>query len=619
MRGIRMLLDLFDVSAHLKAVLTLTVVLFCFVANENAFGQAREVGEIKFVGLKHIPAENLMHVLSVKVGDVLIEEDLRERLINDMDKLWQLGFFARRPDFLYEVDERGRWVVTIRLVELAVVKEIVIEGNTAIATDEILSVMSTKVDQILNRAVLARDIDRIRELYREKGFLGEVESVDFEEATGKLRLKLAEARITAINFAGLKKTKEKLLRMTLLTRVGDLFNQKRLAEDWRRLSNLGLFKSIEIETRPDESGNGIAVTYKVEEQRTGMASAGIGASSRGEFVGYIMLQENNLGGLAQRLRLGAEFFERRTWEVYYERPYVNSRGLMFSTHIYDTRFYREPRTAWLISPQQWVLQDTLFTEERQGIRLTLRQPRSREDRRTWYTLGLRNEDVSFVQRRYVGGTLQEVGPTQSQGRVMAIQLGYERDTRDIQFDPSRGHNSIFNIDIATKVLGGEHSFARAYTEWRFYRPIGKGTLKVTKELRIPRSLVAVRLMCGTAIGDLPIFENYFAGGPESIRGYSIDRFVGKHMVVLNAELRYRLNPNVQLVLFGDSGDAWGGKYAVDFEALLQGVEKRRTSMEPKYGYGVGVRFATPFGLVRFDYAINDEGKSKFHVSIGQLF
>lgn len=601
------------------ALVHLFSVALCFAICDMALSQAREVAEVRIVGLKFIPPENIIPVMSVKVGDVLTEEDLRVRLAKDMDRIWQLGFFARRPSYDYELDERGRWIIIVRLIEHAVVNEIAIDGNTAISTDELLSTISTKVGQILNEAVLARDIDRIRELYRDKGFLAEVESVNFDDATGKLTIKIVEARVTGIRFEGLRKTKEKVLRMAILTRVGDLFNRERLSEDWRRLSNLELFKSISIEPRPDEQGNGIVLTYKVEEQRTGMASAGIGASSRGEFVGYVMLQENNLAGLAQRLRLEAEFFERKTWGIYYERPYVNSRGLTMSAHIYDTRFYREPRAAWLIAPQQWTLQDVLFTEERRGIRLTFRQPKGREDDRTWYTLGVRNEDVSFTQRRYVGGVLQEIGPTRSQGRIMALQFGYERDTRDIKFDPSKGQHTIWGVSLATKMLGGEHSFGKVDFEWRFYRPIGKGTLAITKEQHVPRNVLAARFMLGASLGSPPIFENYFVGGSENLRGYSIDRFVGKYQTVLNVELRHRFNRNVQFVLFADVGDAWGGRYSIDFEAVTAGVEKLRKSADPKYGCGVGIRFITPLGLLRFDYAINDEGKSKFHVSVGQLF
>ncbi|MCS7253742.1 MAG: POTRA domain-containing protein [Armatimonadota bacterium] len=600
-------------------LIQLCSLILCLSACDIALSQAREVAEIRVVGLKQIPSENVLLTMSVKVGDILTEEDLRARLAKDMDRIWQLGFFARRPDYDFELDERGRWIITVRLVEHAVVREIVIEGNTAISTEELTSTISTKVGQILNEAVLARDIDRIRELYRGKGFLAEVEAVDFDDATGRLTLKIAEAFVTGIKFEGLKKTKEKILRMAILTKVGDLFNRERLSEDWRRLNDLGLFKSVDIEPRPDEQGSGIVVTYKLEEQRTGMASAGIGASSRGEFVGYVMLQENNLAGLAQRLRLEAEFFERRTWGIYYERPYMNNRGLMMSAHIYDTRFYREPRAAWLIVPQQWTLQDVLFTEERRGIRVTLRQPRSREDDRTWYTLGLRNEDVSFTQRGYVGGILQEIGPTRSQGRIMALQFGYERDTRDIRFDPSKGQHAILSVDLATKVLGGEHSFARAGFEWRFYRAVGRGILPITKEQRVPKNVFAARFMLGTSLGSPPVFENYFVGGSENLRGYSIDRFVGKHQAVLNMELRHRLNRNVQIVLFADAGDAWGGQHSIDFEAAAAGRRKIRESIDLKYGYGVGVRFITPLGLLRFDYAINDEGKSKFHVSVGQLF
>ena len=583
-----------------------------------AWGQAREIAEIRIQGLKHIPEENVRVMLSIRVGDVLTTEELRSKLERDMDMLWERGFFARRPEYTFEVDTRGRWVVTITVVEHAVVKEITIEGNTALPDEELINLMATKPGQVLNEATLVRDMERIQEYYREKGYVAIVVAHDFQEDTGKLVLRVEEARVAGIRISGLKKTKEKLIRLTIRTKVGDIFNRKSLAEDWHRLKNLELFKTVEIEPTPDPQGRGVILNYKFAEENTGIATAGLGASSRGEFVGYVLVQEKNLAGLGQLLRLNMEFFDRRTWEIYYERPWLDTRGTRMAVHIYDTRFYRQPQMASLIGAQL-TTRDVLFTEERRGIRLTFRRPRSRYDERVWYGLTLRNEDVSFVQRRFVAGQLVPVGPEQSEGRVMGIQVSYELDTRDLFFDPSRGTRRIIACEVAPKLLGGERAFQKINLDWRWYRPLGGGKLRVSKEIQIPKNVLAMRLLAGYAFGDVPIFENYFVGGPENLRGYRIDRFVGQRMLVLNVEVRHRLNRNIQLVLFGDAGDAWGGPHSMDFKAAVQGIVKRRESLSPHYGYGIGIRFTTPLGLFRFDFALNDEGGSRFHVSVGQTF
>jgi len=69
---------------------------------------------------------------------------------------------------------------------------------------------------------------------------------------------------------------------------------------------------------------------------------------------------------------------------------------------------------------------------------------------------------------------------------------------------------------------------------------------------------------------VPIFENFFVGGAETLRGYTIDRFVGRNMVVFNAELRRRFRKELQGVLFLDIGDAFGGPNSLDLKAAQAG-------------------------------------------------
>jgi outer membrane protein insertion porin family len=67
------------------------------------------------------------------------------------------------------------------------------------------------------------------------------------------------------------------------------------------------------------------------------------------------------------------------------------------------------------------------------------------------------------------------------------------------------------------------------------------------------------------------------------------------------------------VVFADYGSAWGNDYVDVIPELSQS-----TSFEGHFGYGVGIRVATPIGNLRFDYGFGDEG-SRTHFSIGQAF
>jgi outer membrane protein insertion porin family len=110
-------------------------------------------------------------------------------------------------------------------------------------------------------------------------------------------------------------------------------------------------------------------------------------------------------------------------------------------------------------------------------------------------------------------------------------------------------------------------------------------------------------------------KTFSSAGAETLRGYTIDRFVGRNMVVFNAELRRRFRKELQGVLFLDIGDAFGGPNSLDLRAP---VPTRRSTPRLRVGYGFGVRFITPFGPLRFDFGFGEEG-SRTHFSVGAAF
>lgn len=101
-------------------------------------------------------------------------------------------------------------------------------------------------------------------------------------------------------------------------------------------------------------------------------------------------------------------------------------------------------------------------------------------------------------------------------------------------------------------------------------------------------------------GQLPPDLRFFAGGDRSIRGYGYQTIGpaleidptkkpvvigGKHLVTAGAEYEYYFKPKWGIATFVDAGDAFSG-----------------TDYEPKIGAGLGLRWRSPVGMVRFDLA-----------------
>ncbi|MCS7265275.1 MAG: BamA/TamA family outer membrane protein [Armatimonadetes bacterium] len=567
--------------------------------------EGREIAEIRIEGNKQVPTESILLVMDTKVGMPFSMARLR----NDLTAIYDMGFFADRPVALPMLTPEGRIILVIRVFENPAVKDIVFKGNTAISSDKLKAVMQTQPGKILNIHALRRDLQRIQDLYIASGYIAQPLAPDIQE-DGTIVVPISEFRVVSVKIdLGKKpKTKEKVVWREVELKPGQLYNQRTIEEDRRRLFLLDIFEEVVVEQKdvedPKTGELGVEVTYRLKEKRTGLANIGLGYSSRDEIVGFAAVQDTNFRGLAQHLRLMVEFFDRKGFDFYYYRPWIDKKRTGFAINIFDRSFYREPTTALVLGGGQGTItEDLLFSEIRRGIRLSARRPQGDY---LWHELKLRTERVYFQQRRIVGGTIEQVGGRADQGWVTGIAYSRLLDTRDFPFDPSRGTYFEGEIEMSPKLLSDSRSFAKLLFDWRRYIPQGKNTV------------FATRLLVGTAIGSVPIFENFFVGGAETLRGYTIDRFVGRHMVVLNAELRRRFRRELQGVLFVDVGDAFGGPNSLDLKAAQAGQPKRRDALRLKVGYGFGVRFVTPFGLLRFDFGFGEEGQ-RTHFSVGSSF
>ena len=112
--------------------------------------------------------------------------------------------------------------------------------------------------------------------------------------------------------------------------------------------------------------------------------------------------------------------------------------------------------------------------------------------------------------------------------------------------------------------------------------------------------------------DVPYKLRFFAGGDQSIRGYDYESLSplengyltgGQVLAVGSAEYNYEFRPGFRGAFFTDVGNA----YDKDFET------------ETKVGVGVGIRWASPVGMVRVDVAAGVTEESipvRLHFFIG---
>jgi outer membrane translocation and assembly module TamA len=120
--------------------------------------------------------------------------------------------------------------------------------------------------------------------------------------------------------------------------------------------------------------------------------------------------------------------------------------------------------------------------------------------------------------------------------------------------------------------------------------------------------------------DVPLYERFYAGGLNSVRGYARrrvgplvddDPIGGKSLLDGSAELRHPVTEHTGAAVFFDAGEVSLASHDYPLDAL-------------RYGTGFGVFYKSPVGPLRLDlgFPVNppsSEPRWQIHVAIGQTF
>lgn len=184
-------------------------------------GQGKVIAAVKFRGNHKAEDDAIRLNIALAPGDRLTAERLRD----DIRAIWKMGYFEDVQVDLTDAPN-DKVVLTFVLREKPTIRKIYVAGNKEVGLDKINEVLDLKKDTIIDPAKVKRNVEKIRELYVEKGFyLADVSSDIRRKDQSKVDVyfivdERAKVEVRQIRFLGNKAVSSAELKKAMGTQEG---------------------------------------------------------------------------------------------------------------------------------------------------------------------------------------------------------------------------------------------------------------------------------------------------------------------------------------------------------------------------------------------------------------
>lgn len=591
----------------------------CYLAINVKEGLKARIEEVSIDGLKDFPAKKIVKKMKNRPRKIYAPQDFDKDLKEIADFYRNNGYSEFKIDSSSVTfkEEKSRVFVKLSLSEGPRRRfgAVSFSGNTVYSSKELGEAVEYKRGNLFSQEKLEDTIRGLQDKYADKGYLkAQLKSEKAPNAaTGELDIVFNITEndpiyVGHIDVEGNKHTKTYVLRREIIQKEGDIFSSSKIRRSQQKLMNLGFLDDVGLAVNPTPEPDKVDLVFDIAEGKPGMLTAGAGISSRDGLVGTMSLQHLNFLGRAYRTSVSWNFGKRvQDYHVSWSTPWLGERPTTLGVDIFNTRRFKPYRDSL-----------SAYTERRTGGKVTL-GPRFEDDKyhlTTAYTL--ENVKISGVEQLYSGKLMEGTSVTSS------LYVEFARDTRDNIWDPTRGSRSSLGLEFTGGPLLGDVNF---------YKPTFSHSynLKLFSIDDYPFVLAfSNKLGYGAGFGKtprLPVYERYFLGGADTIRGYRNNGEVGplnggKIYDILNLEFHFplareRKHTIVQWAFFLDIGNSWE-----HFNNVSLGTGTGTNDL--KVGAGFGIRFTTPAFPIRLDwgYGFNHkpgEQRSDIYFTLGNLF
>jgi outer membrane protein insertion porin family len=631
-------------------------------------GERHKLVKVQMTGNKYFRDADLRPLLGVQTASLALphgtySQALLRGAVRDIENMYRANGFAQlKVEASTEDNYRGaknQLAVTVQIDEgpQTRVGAFQIVGSTQLA-DPAFQNLYTGPGQPFSDSRIADDRDIILNYYFDNGFPGATFDPEATPAPGNrmnVVFNIHEGErfyIDQVLISGREYTRSYVVDHELQMKSGDPLSQGDLLRTQQKLYDLGIFSQVDTAVQDPEGvqpRKNVLVGLQEAKRYTFNYGAGFEfqtgqpASSSTEPTG-----KNGVSPLAS-LDVTRLNFRGRDHTITFESRVgsLQQRGLIS---------YQAPR--WFNNPN-WRLSLTAFFDHTLDVS-TFTSQRLEGSVQAEQIVNHKADGtpVSVMNYRFnyrlVKASNVHVSPDQIPLLSLPVRVGepgfsYLRNHRDNDLETTRGSYNSIDGGVAASYFGSQADFSRVLVQNSSYHPFGKVNGRQFVFARSTR-IGLENAFANTIITQpgqetpanfslIPLPERFFMGGGNSHRGFGLNQagprdpttgfpIGGSALFLNNFELRFPpptlpfVHDNLSFAIFHDMGNVFtDGNHMLD--SLLRWHQNKglcsqrlNTTFQAgsgaalcNYNYisqaiGLGVRYKTPVGPVRFDFGYN---------------
>ncbi|TWT20215.1 outer membrane protein assembly factor BamA [Luteimonas marina] len=634
-------------------------------------GKAAKIRHINLIGNETFEQEDLIDSWESGESNWLSwyrrdDQYSKEKLSGDLEKLHNYYLDRGYVDFSIDStqvsispDKRDMYLSAgMTEGEVYKISSVEVTGDTVLPKEDVERLVLVREGQVFSRALLEVTSDAITATLGNIGYafaqVNPIPEVNREDRTVGIKLQVVpgpRVNVRRIVFRGNTRTSDEVMRREMRQFEGAWYSQAAVDRSKVRLQRLGYFESgsVNVETQPVPGSNDeVDVVFSVTETTSGSFVFGLGYSQLAGLTTSVQLSQNNFLGSGNRVSVEAQrnvYLQRYSFS--FMNPYFTDEGMSLGYNLWWREFDNSEFNTAQYSSTNAAMQVIL------GLPIT-------ESDTVSAMFGIDRNQIFAWRGSSPESIVDYIDAIGSRTfHAWRSEFAWARDSRNDYLQPTRG--TLQRVSLETTLPGSTVEYYKLNYEFSKYWPINRALILNTRfEIGYGDSYGddTYRMFCrslggqplpppGSAAPDpadvpgsdgcadgtvydktlvatgLPFFENFYAGGARSVRGFR-DNTLGPRESAYNSSYLQPIGGSLKTVgslemFFPQLIKSPAARVSafVDFGNVFRNVDAFESS-ELRASAGIALMWRAPVGPISISYAYPLRSQDALHDSNGAL-